>query len=275
MKKSIEELYKSNYDVEYLGILRQFWKKVNSFSCLTNPKQQELLLYLDGCDAEYELPSGIKLTAKSGNLVYTALGSQYKVRFFNFKNERSSTLGINFYLFNERRQPLSLDKDIAIFNTNEEIVAALERAESYLLSSTKQTQARFKAVLLQILSELGENSRFLTLNREYGYPTLSRAIRYLNENLERNVSVKELASFCNVSEVYLRVLFQKFIGISPAKYRIELRLKKAENYLLYGDIPINEISELLGFSSTAYFIKLFKQKHGCSPLVYRKQPIQR
>ena len=213
----------------------------------------------------------MKLTAQSGNLIYTALGSQYKVKFTNFKNERSSTLGINFYLFDEKRRPLSLNNKIIIFNTNEEIVAALERAESYLLSSTKQTPARFKSVLLQILSELGENSRFLALNREYGYPVVSRAIHYIDANIERNVSVKELARLCNVSEVYLRVLFQKFTGVSPTRYRIELKLKKAAKYLLYGDIPVNEISELLGFSSSAYFIKLFKQKYGCSPLAYRKQ----
>ena len=108
-------------------MLRQFWKKDGCFSCLGIPKRQQLLLYLDGCDAEYELPNGTKITAKSGNIVYTALDSQYKVKFTNLKNERSSTLGINFHLFNERREHLTLDKDVVVFNVNEEIVSCLER----------------------------------------------------------------------------------------------------------------------------------------------------
>lgn len=269
---SIEQLYKTNYDVEYLDMLRQFWKTANTFSCLDIPKRQELFLYLDGCDAEYELPNGTRVTAKSGNIVYTALGSQYKVKFTNFKDERSSTVGINFYLFDEKRQAISLNKDVVVFNTNGEIVSALEKAESYLNSSTKHTKARFKAVLLQIISELGENSRFFSLNGEQGYPVVSRAIHYLDANAESNISVANLAKRCNVSEVYLRRLFQKFTGASPSQYRTQLRLKKAKSYLLYGDIPVNEIAELLGFSSTAYFIKLFKQAYGCSPLAYRKQP---
>ena len=272
MKISIDNLYKSNYNVEYLGMLRQFWKKDGYFSCLEIPKRQQLLLYLDGCDAEYELSNGTKITAKSGNIVYTALGSQYKVRFTNLKNERSSTLGINFYLFDEKRQPLTLDKDVIVFNVNEEIVSCLERAESYLSSPTKQTKARFKAILLEIISELGENNRYFSLNTQQGYPIVSRALQYLGANAESNISVADLAKMCKVSEVYLRTLFQKFTGFSPAQYRLQLRLKKAKNYLLYGDIPVNEIAELLGFSSTAYFIKLFKQKYGCSPLVYRKRP---
>ena len=271
MKKSIEELYKSNYVVEYLDMLRQFWKTTNSFSCFSAPKRQELFLYLDGCDAEYERPNGTKVFAKSGNLVYTALGSRYTVRFSNFKNERSSTLGIYFYLFDEKRQPLSLDQDIAVFNTNEEIVSLLDRAESYLNTPAKQTKARFKAILLQIISELGENRRHFALSCEQGYPVVSRALHFLETNAESNISVAKLAKLCNVSEVYLRVLFEKFTGLSPSRYRIELRLKKAKNYLRYGNIPVNEIAELLGFTSTAYFIKLFKQKFGCTPLAYRKQ----
>lgn len=272
LKISIDKLYKSNYNIEYLGMLRQFWKKDSYFSCFDLPKRQQLLLYLDGCDAEYELPNGTKITAKSGNIVYTALDSQYKVKFSNLKNERSSTLGINFHLFDEQLHPLTLDKDVIVFNVNEEIVSCLERAESYLGSPTKQTKARFKAILLEIISELGENNRYLSLNTQQGYPVVSRALQYLGANAESNISVAELAKMCKVSEVYLRTLFQKFTGHSPAQYRLQLRLKKAKNYLLYGDIPVNEIAELLGFSSTAYFIKLFKQKYGCSPLVYRKRP---
>ncbi|MBE5746553.1 MAG: helix-turn-helix transcriptional regulator [Clostridiales bacterium] len=270
MKKSIDELYKTNYDVEFLDILRQFWKTTNSFSCLDTPKKQELFLYLDGCDAEYELPNGTKFFAKSGNLVYTALGSQYKVRFSNFKNENSGTVGINFYIFDENRQKISLNKDIVIFNTNEEIVALVDRAESYLRSPIRNTKARFKAILLQIVSELGENSRFFALTREQGYSVVSRALHFLDANVESNISVAKLAKLCNISEVYLRVLFQKFTGLSPSQYRIDQRLKKAEKYLLYGDIPVNEIAELLGFSNTAYFIKVFKKKYGCTPFAYRK-----
>ena len=271
MRIELNELYKSNYEVIYLDSIRQYWKKAQSFSCLNSPKKQELFLYLDGCDAEYEKTDGTKLFAKSGNLIYTAKGSQYKVTFYNFKNESSSTVGINFYLFNENHSPISLDKDIIVFNTDDEIVEAIGKAEAYAHSSVRNTRARFKSILFQIFSELGENSRYLSLNNEQGYALVSRAIHYINANVDSNISVTELAHMCKISEVYLRTLFRRFTGMSPTEYRTELRLKKAKNYLLYGDIPINEIAEILGFSSTAYFIKLFKRKYQCSPLSYRKQ----
>lgn len=271
MRVSLQDFYKSNYEVQYLNLIRQYWEKTKCFSCLNTPKKHELLVHLCGCDAVYELLDGRKIYAKSGNIVYAATGSQYKVTFTNFKSESSGTFGINFLLFDEKRQPVSLNKDIIIFNANEEIINALERAEACSQSNVRNTNARFKAVLLQVLSVLGENSQYLALNSEQGYASVSRAISYINTNLDSNLSVTDLAKMCKISEVYLRKLFHKFTGFSPNDYRTHVRLKQAEKYLTYGDMPVGEIAELLGFSSTAYFIKLFKRTYGCSPLSYRKQ----
>ena len=160
MRKSIDELYKSNYSVQSLSVLRQYWKKTNTFSCFSQPKKQELFLYLDGCDAVYERADGTKLFAQSGNLVYTATGSEYKVKFINFKGAHSSTVGISFYLFDEENRPISLDQDLIVFNTNEEIASAFEKAVIYADSSTKNIRARFKAILYQILSD---TKKLLTL----------------------------------------------------------------------------------------------------------------
>jgi AraC-like DNA-binding protein len=60
------------------------------------------------------------------------------------------------------------------------------------------------------------------------------------------------------------------MGTSPAKYRNELRLGKARDYLKFGDISVQEISDTLGYATVSHFIKEFKGKHGISPLQYRK-----
>ena len=99
---------------------------------------------------------------------------------------------------------------------------------------------------------------------------VAETIKYLSLRISENPSVADLAKRCGVSEVYLRRKFKESVGISPAKYRNELRLSKAASYLKFGDISIQEISDTLGYSTVSHFIKEFKVRFGKSPLQYRK-----
>lgn len=50
----------------------------------------------------------------------------------------------------------------------------------------------------------------------------------------------------------------------------KLKLEDAKKLLLKTDIPITEIALNVGFNDTSYFISLFKNQFGISPLKYRK-----
>jgi len=67
-------------------------------------------------------------------------------------------LGINFRLRDPNGEAITLDKDIIVFHTDEEIAGCLEKAEGYADSMTKFSPAHFKAILFQILTILGEHS---------------------------------------------------------------------------------------------------------------------
>ena len=94
--------------------------------------------------------------------------------------------------------------------------------------------------------------------------------KYLVENYDKNFELTHLANLSNVSEVYFRRLFKKLLGYSPSEYRITLRLEKACDYLKFTTIPIQLIAENLGFTDSAYFTKVFKEKYNETPLNYRK-----
>ena len=59
------------------------------------------------------------------------------------------------------------------------------------------------------------------------------------------------------------------MGATPVEYRNALRIEKARPYLEYGEISVQEISDMLGYSTVSHFIKEFKKHYGCSPLKYR------
>ena len=69
----------------------------------------------------------------------------------------------------------------------------------------------------------------------------------------------------------LRKEFKIHTGMSPVKYRNLLRLSKARDYIEYGDISVQEISDTLGYSTVSHFIKEFRSHFGMSPLQYKKQ----
>lgn len=98
------------------------------------------------------------------------------------------------------------------------------------------------------------------------------AIRYIKKNYKLpNLTNETVAKECNISEVYLRKLFNKYLNVTPKQYITELRLQKARQLLSEGVLKINSVSEECGFQSSYNFSRFFKEKTGITPTEYMKQ----
>ena len=84
---SIKELCKMDYNLQFFNFLEHFWNTYQSFNCIGKPKKFDLIIYLNDCDAIYTTKKGVKIHAKSGDVVYTPKGSEYSVEFLNFKTQ--------------------------------------------------------------------------------------------------------------------------------------------------------------------------------------------
>jgi AraC-like DNA-binding protein len=92
---------------------------------------------------------------------------------------------------------------------------------------------------------------------------LERAMAFIVRHPECRIS--EVAEHCHISESGLYALFSERADFTPARFKLYVKLERAVNYLISTDIPIEEISDLCGFSSSSYFRKkLFD--------VYKKTP---
>ena len=136
-----------------------------------------------------------------------------------------------------------------------------------LRKATLASDSEFKC--LSLLYELLDYSKKVSGKSIGG--RIGKAIEYLNEHYTEDTPVSELAKICFISEAHLYRLFKKEIGSSPIDYKNTLRLKKAEELLHDPECSIGEIASMLGFENACYFTRIFKAKHGMSPLKYRSK----
>jgi len=104
-------------------------------------------------------------------------------------------------------------------------------------------------------------------------PGISRAIQLMEQNLDKKLSLDEIAEEAGYSPSYLTTIFRKNTGYSPLSYFSHLKISKACEYLDFSKFKIKEISFRMGYSDPYYFSKDFQKKMGLSPRNYRKRVV--
>jgi transcriptional regulator GlxA family with amidase domain len=102
--------------------------------------------------------------------------------------------------------------------------------------------------------------------------SLSQAAALMEANIEEPLSLDELARMTEVSQRQLQRLFRRSLGVTPAQYYLNLRLRRARELLLQTDMPIMNITVACGFRSPAHFSKSYRAVFGHSPSRQRLQP---
>ena len=99
---------------------------------------------------------------------------------------------------------------------------------------------------------------------------LRTVVDYIAEHYADKIYVETLADMITVSPDYFTKMFRDSMGKTPVDYINAVRINHAMRLLITTEMPINEISDAIGFSGTNYFHRIFKQYMDMSPLSYRK-----
>jgi TolB-like protein/AraC-like DNA-binding protein/Tfp pilus assembly protein PilF len=95
---------------------------------------------------------------------------------------------------------------------------------------------------------------------------LNQLTRVVEENLsDENFGVSELAEAINMSRSNLLRKLKKSTGLSVSLFIRQVRLKRAMALLQNSSQNVSEVSFAVGFSSTSYFIKCFREEYGFPP----------
>ncbi|MEI7584875.1 AraC family transcriptional regulator [Runella sp.] len=167
----------------------------------------------------------------------------------------------NFYFTNEKAIHQLIERLIYIFtenNTAKDYFANLVLQE--LIVRLMQTKARM--ALTTNLQQLANTNR------------LAYAVKYVQENIHRNLTIRELADKACMSEPNFFRCFKQQYGVTPVEYinqqRIQLSMKLLNNTIY----SISDICFACGYNNLNYFLKVFKKTTGDTPANYRKKIVK-
>ena len=87
---------------------------------------------------------------------------------------------------------------------------------------------------------------------------LESILKYIDENYTKDISLPELSQEVGISLSYIHKIFKTKLDTTYIEYITRKRLEKACEYL-ESEMKIQDIADMLGFSSSKYFIHVFKK----------------
>jgi len=102
-----------------------------------------------------------------------------------------------------------------------------------------------------------------------GHETLLHAAQLMEQNIEKPLSLDEIAEATELSRRQIERLFKRHLNCVPKRYYLQLRLRRARELLLYTSMPIIDITAACGFRSTTHFSKCYHAQFGYPPSAER------
>lgn len=104
-----------------------------------------------------------------------------------------------------------------------------------------------------------------------GSQVVRRAQDYVESDLRRRISTHQLARLAGCSVATLRRHFQAALGMPPYDWILHVRLQRARRLLATTTLRVKEIAAQVGFADEFQFSRVFKQRTGRPPRVFRNE----
>lgn len=99
---------------------------------------------------------------------------------------------------------------------------------------------------------------------------LQRVFSHIRENLNRELSVTELAQVVGMSQYYFSKLFKMSTGTTPHQYVMRQRVERAQELLRESQTALAELATHVGFQTQSHFTSVFRRLVGATPKHYRE-----
>lgn len=227
---------------------------------LTDKTNEPVSMHYIGCliDGSAKITSKNEtIELKPNDVFYIPKGLKYYSQWFS-ENDRP----IEFYSFGFEVSPINKSYVLQKINCS-------EKAKIIFDELCQEIPITDKGIgkLYYFFGEIAETMK--QTQKKYIDSTLEKAIEYVQDN--SNCKISDVAKYCNVCTSEIYALFKKYLNKTPNDLRCEILCEKAVTLLTTTDKSVQEISDMLGFSSTSYFRKILYRYTNNTPRDIRKK----
>jgi AraC family transcriptional regulator len=104
-----------------------------------------------------------------------------------------------------------------------------------------------------------------------GRKELEQLTAFVEDNLDRPISLAELAAVVNVSRFHFTRLFKRSTGSTAISFVEKRRIRRAQALIAETDLPLAEIALATGFADQSHFTRRFHRHVGCTPAVFASE----
>jgi len=154
----------------------------------------------------------------------------------------------------------------------DELVQILRKAISEIKKNrlNKKNKRELKTQIKKLQNEFISSDNSHEKKQSVDNLMIMKAVSYIAENYNRDISLETVADKVYINPHYFSELFKKNLGTGFSEYITRMRIEKAKELLLIPEFKVKEISEMIGYRDSSYFIRVFKKSTGESPSVYRR-----
>ena len=155
----------------------------------------------------------------------------------------------------------------------------LSRGEMHYEQLTRRCETLFAAANAEDMIRFVQNTcglLFTDIKKKRGNQMnlmISSIKGYIKSHFTNDISLNDIAEHVHLSPAYVSQLFKQETGENISTYITTLRIEKAKMLLRDPQEKLYDVSLLIGFSSSAYFTRLFKKHTGMTPSEYRRSVI--
>lgn len=191
-----------------------------------------------------------EIMCEKGKSVFVPKGSNYKISC----PQRAQSRIVNFYTDG------GVSKPVVFWGIDEAVYEKIFDRLEILLQNQKGNRNMIFSLYYRLIAEL------LGGCEQGNMPEIvHNAEKIMLDNISNcELSCTFVSNKLNISEVYLRKLFAKHMGISPSQYIKKLRMERAKQYMLEG-YSATQMAESVGYSEIYQFSRAYKQYFGFSP----------
>lgn len=133
---------------------------------------------------------------------------------------------------------------------------------------TKMSDAQF----LQCADELVEFFVMVITERKkpsFGHQTVNKVILFINDEIETNLTVEDIANNFSISTSHLSRIFREHTGVTLVEYLNIRKVEECQYFLRHTNKGISDISNSFHFCNQSYFTRIFKKYTGLTPKQFR------